>query len=252
MNTGRQVTPAHASYNPGGLTVTTLLLTRPLPQSERFAAMVGETLPDLPVVISPILRIVPADTPELRDGEDVILTSANALGVIDPNLLTGRTAYCVGDRTAEAAKAAGMHAVSADGDADALVRLLQSIPVAEPLVHLRGRHSRGDVAGSLVRAGLDVREIVVYDQQPASLTPEARVLLNKTAPVILPLFSARSAALLSEAACDSRAALAVIAISKVAASAWNGPIPARLVVAARPKAEAILDEIGKICAEWSG
>ncbi len=252
MNTGRQVTPAHASYNPGEPPVTTLLLTRPLPQSERFAELIGETLADLRVVISPVLRIVRVETPDLRDGEDIVLTSASALDVIDTAPLVGRTAYCVGDRTAAAAKAAGLHAVSADGDADALVRLIRSAPPGGGLVHLRGRHGRGDVADRLAATGLTVREVVVYDQQPVPLSPEARALLGDTEPVILPLFSPRSAALLSEAVPDPAAPMAIVAISDAAAKAWNGPSPARRVVAGRPNAQAVLDAIRTICAEWPG
>ncbi|MFN3526395.1 MAG: uroporphyrinogen-III synthase, partial [Paracoccus sp. (in: a-proteobacteria)] len=59
-----------------------LLLTRPEPDSRRFAAM----MPDWPVVISPILRIVPVphDAAALARAEGLVFTSAHAVASAGP------------------------------------------------------------------------------------------------------------------------------------------------------------------------
>jgi uroporphyrinogen-III synthase len=59
--------------------------------------------------------------------------------------------------------------------------------------------------------------------------------------VIAPLFSPRSAALLSGSALQGvRAPLLVAALSPAVAEAWSGPAPAALEVADRPEAAALL------------
>jgi uroporphyrinogen-III synthase len=78
-------------------------------------------------------------------------------------------------------------------NADALVaRLFAAEPQA--LTHLRGVHSRGDVAGRLRKAGHDVTEAVLYDQVLLPLAAMARQALNAQHRCVVPLFSPRAAA----------------------------------------------------------
>ena len=81
--------------------------------------------------------------------------------------------------------------------------------------------------------------ITVYDQQALPLSAAGRALLRGQAPVVLPLFSPRSARLAAQAARDAAAPLWLAAISAAAAAAWGqagGPVPARRVVADAPDA----------------
>jgi uroporphyrinogen-III synthase len=219
---------------------TTLLLTRPRAQSDRFAAMCRPRLPQVGIVISPILEIEPIGTPpDLRGYRGLILTSENALTALSQPVPADLVAYCVGDRTAEAARQAGLTAHSVGGSAEDLYAALAG--AEGPLLHLHGVHARGELASRLTEAGTPTEEAVVYDQLPRPLSGPAKALLSGTSPVLLPLFSPRSARLLSDAAKNAVAPLFLAAMSEAVAAAWAGPAPALVRSAERPAAPAMLD-----------
>ena len=87
--------------------------------------------------------------------------------------------------------------------------------------------------------------MVVYDQLPQPLNEPALKALAGRAPVILPLFSPRSAGLLSEQAMDARAPLWLVPISPAAAARWQAG-QARMLVADTPDAGGILRAIGAL------
>lgn len=212
-----------------------LLLTRPLPDSQLFAARMA----GWPSVISPILRIVAVDhdPAPLNDAAGLVFTSAHAVGAAGPG--RGRPAICVGGRTAHAARAAGFAVTEGPGTAAGLEPLIAASPV--PLIHPHGRH---------LAHPLPVTGIVVYDQQPLPLTSQARDLLAGGAPVIVPVFSPRSARLLGQAVGADQvphpAPLWLVAISPAAAAAWGGPAPARCLLAAQPSTAAMEAAITQI------
>jgi len=149
----------------------------------------------------------------------VVLTSENGAEVAARLGLPGEVrAWCVGARTAEVARTAGFDAVSAEGDAEALLRLILSAPDEGALLHLRGEHARGDIAPRLRAAGRIAADAVVYRQEARALTAEALAALGGDIPVVLPLYSPRSAALIA-AQGPFAAPLRVIAISPAAARA---------------------------------
>lgn len=201
----------------------TLLLTRPEPDSRRFAAM----LPEYRALISPILRIVPVahDAARLASAEGLVFTSAHAVAAAGPG--RGRVALCVGARTAEVARAAGFEARAGNGFAESLLPMIAAARVE--LIHPHGRH---------LAKVLPVPGMVVYDQIAVPLDDRARALLASDADVVLPLFSPRSARLLSEAAAGAAARLWPVAISAAAAANWSGPGRAA-AVAVRPDAAAM-------------
>ena len=90
----------------------TVLLTRPETQSLRFAADLRRRFGPVSVVLSPVLRIVPRRGPvPLADVAAVVLTSENGARALAAAAdVAGMRAYCVGDRTAKVATAAGMRA----------------------------------------------------------------------------------------------------------------------------------------------
>lgn len=173
-----------------------LLLTRPEAASRRFLAeLEAEGVAGFVPVISPLISILPvARLPDVAPDMGLIFTSANAVRVwasLDGGVR--RPCYTVGAATAKAAVSAGFEPVSADGNAADLVTLIRAEAPARPLVHLRGIHTRGSVAERLRAAGLDVREAAIYDQPAQELSAEARAALDGERPVVLPLFSPRSA-----------------------------------------------------------
>lgn len=177
----------------------------------------------------------------------VVATSANAIEALARQTsLRGLIAYCVGDATAAAARAAGMRAISAAGDAADLIALIRAAAPAGPLLYPRGAVVRTDLASALEHSGISLHSAIVYEQHPAGLSPEAIALLGSDAPVVLPLFSPRSAALAAQAMTASRAALHLAAISRAAANDWTGPTPTSVAIAERPDAQAMTDLIARI------
>jgi len=180
-----------------------VLLTRPREAAEGFAERLrtelgGGLSEELAICIAPLTEIVPvrADI-ALSDGMALIFTSANA--VARAPLGEGRIAFCVGDKTAELARSQGYAAQSARGTADDLVTLIEASAFRGELLHLRGRHTQGDVAGRLAGLGFSVEEVVVYEQVPCAFSDEAKDWILSTKSVIAPVFSPKSAQFLVEA-----------------------------------------------------
>lgn len=201
----------------------TMLLTRPEVQSRDLADRLRARLTDVPIVVSPILEIVPVpfDAPIVPDY--LVLTSAHAaLAAGQVAALSGLPAYCVGDRTAEAAEAAGFAARSAAGSATDLARLLARDRPSGRGLYVRGRHVASDLPKMLSSAGLDTFSVVAYDQEERPLSAEARAALARPSPIVLPVYSPRSSALLAAAAAGAAAKIDVVAISRAAADPWHG------------------------------
>lgn len=199
-----------------------LLLTRPAAASARTAAEVARLRPGVRVVVSPVMEIVPV--PVVLDAvpEELILTSENGAEVASGlGLRRGLRAWCVGARTAEVAREAGFDAISAEGDAEALLAMILSAPDGGALLHLRGEHARGDIAPRLRAAGRMAQDAIVYRQEERRLTGTAREVLEGEQTVVLPIYSPRSAAILA-AQGPFRAPLRVIAISGAAARSARG------------------------------
>ena len=218
----------------------TVLLTRPEAQSRRFAA----GLPGLKVVISPVLeiRMRPLNV-DPRDYDALIFTSENGIRAVAAGDVAGLRGYAVGRHTAEVGAGFGLSLRAAGGDADALVEMIVKDKPAGRLLHLRGAHSRGEVAERLKGAGIETDSVIVYDQVECPLSPEAKTLLAGRGRVIAPVFSPRSSALLGRACDGATARLVVIAISDAALDAWDGPDPAEAIAVFDPSAEAMRQEI---------
>lgn len=149
-----------------------LLLTRPRSEGEALAARLRGL--GIETLLEPMLERVPRSHPPLdfEDVQCVLLTSrgaARALADATPN--RSLLLYAVGDATAEVARGLGFtNVTSAGGDAAALSKLVRG--KAErgkgALLHVRGAHTAGDLAGDLSAAGFMVREAVLYEAQAAA------------------------------------------------------------------------------------
>ena len=227
-----------------------ILVTRPLVQAEEFRRILGQ---GVRVVISPIIEIRYLDFPVQTGAyKTLIFASRNAVNAAARCMdLRGLNAIAVGDRTALAATAQGMISVSAGGNSDDLVASAIAACPANKVLFVRGRHSCGKVADRLQSAGIETDVVIAYDQVQRRLSAEALELLDGDAPVIIPLFSPRSAALVSSKVKESRAPLALVGMSKAVLDAWDGAKPAVQAVADQPTAKAIGKETLRLARSWA-
>jgi len=226
----------------------TLLLTRPETQSREFASALDATLPGrFTCLIAPLLRIAPvAGDLDLTGAQGILFTSANGVAQFAARSADrALPAWCVGAITAEAATRAGFAARSADGDVQALTELVvaECDPARGPLVHVRGRHAAGDLAGALGARGLSVRPAEIYDQTPSPISPDAGARLEARGVHVITLFSPRSAAFF---AAEARvrgwdlSPVTAVSISAAADAALDGPEPGARVVTDRPDREGMI------------
>jgi uroporphyrinogen-III synthase len=148
-----------------------LLVTRPAPDNARTAEALRARGHE--VTLAPVLRVEADAGAELGAGPwaAVLITSANAVRAVadhprKPECLR-HPAFCVGRRSAEAARAAGFaDVVAADGNADDLARLVAARAPAlapnHPLLWLAGEDRAGDLAGALAAKGVTVHTVVLY------------------------------------------------------------------------------------------
>ena len=223
-----------------------LLLTRPRPQSERFAAEARAACPPHETRIAPLSEIAPLPfDPRAFDGaRGLVLTSANAVPMLaDVPGIAGLPAYCVGPGTARAARAAGFRAQEAGGDARRLIDWLRRHRPQGPLVHAHGRHLARDLAAALDADGIGIRGVAVYEAQsrdwPVGLAAELAARR-----VIAPLFSPRAAqALARQAGVAQMGGLRPVAISAACAARLPDAFQPRTKLATSPDAAAMLTAV---------
>lgn len=217
-----------------------VLLTRPAPQSQRFARALQARLPSVQVVVSPLMQTEWLHPPlPDRPFHALILTSETGAEAAGHLRAAGtplpETAFCVGPRTTDTARAAGFAAISADGDVHALAALIRAAQPQGPLLHIRGEDVAGNLAETLTNSELETHSAILYAQRPCPLSPAAFTLLQAEGPVLVPLFSPRSAQILAQALPpEAKAPLWIVAISPAAATEAQALTPARLAVAPHP------------------
>jgi uroporphyrinogen-III synthase len=159
-----------------------LLVTRPEPDCERTATLLRGRGHD--VLQQALLRIEPVADAELGSGpwDFVLFTSANAVRAVASHRrfseLAGLPAYAVGQSTQGAAVAAGFAPVlSADGDVNGLVRLIEanSPAAGRRLLYCAGEDRAGDLAGALRARGVHIETACLYRAaMVADFAPDVR------------------------------------------------------------------------------
>ncbi len=230
-----------------------VILTRPEEQGARFAKDLQDRYGRAIDVIQSPLLAPQFLTPALGSGPwaAIIFTSATAVAAFGRlNTFSGilsQKAYCVGHRTAEAARAIGLDAISANGDSKALCATILAAREPGPLLYLRGEEALGDIAKNLRLAGIETHEVIVYSELAQTLSDEARNRLSTDHPVILPVFSPRTARILrQELLAMSRVlSVATVAISPAVAEELKPFTATWRFVADRPDAPSMLSAIGQ-------
>lgn len=216
----------------------TILVTRPSPEGTATAKALAKTA-GVAVVECPLLHIETLGTlPEMTGIQGLIFTSRNGVRAYRDLAGPDLPAICVGEATAHAARDAGLTARVVGGDVDGLIAGLTAQKPDGPLLYLRGETIRSDIAGPLAAAGIETRQAIVYRQSLLDLSAEATDLLSGRRPVIVPLYSARTAARLSELA-RPRAPLYLVAMSAAVARAATLPAESKIIAEA-PDAPAMI------------
>jgi uroporphyrinogen-III synthase len=202
-------------------------------------------------VIEPLFGIepIPAALPAF---DALAFTSANGVRVFAAmNTRRDVPVFCVGARTAEAAREAVFGDVaSADGDAAALARLIESaLPKGARLLHAGNEESRGDLAGQLTARGLKASFVAIFRAQPVEKPGVvlAAHLSGQTSFYAVLIHSPRGAKILADfaQAAPGRARLRVAAISPTAALPLNS-LAERIEIAGTPDEAALLNALGRL------
>lgn len=227
-----------------------VLITRPQPQADRLAAKVAG-IAGTRAVVAPLMqtRFLPVILPPGPFASLILTSEAGAEAAARLRRAGGLPdrALCVGPRTAQVARAAGLATPLVAPDAAALLAGIAQHPDRAPCLYLRGADVTRDLDQDLRQMGLAAAAVVAYAQQECALSDTARTLLCSPGPIVLPLYSSRSARLFL-AACpqDTVADLHPCLLSEAIRDGLPPDLAARAVVAARPEGAAMLSALGRV------
>lgn len=175
-----------------------ILITRPREDSTALAEKLKQRGHE--VLVEPMLeiRFVAGAVVDLSGVQAVVFTSANGVrAFVAAEKRRDLPAFCVGDTTAVAARAAGFTRVeSAAGNIEALANLILKLlkPADGPLLHATASVVAGDLAGLLKKDGFELRRTVLYSAEPATaLSPLTAAALKARQVDMVIFFSARTA-----------------------------------------------------------
>lgn len=231
------------------MALPTLLMTRPVAGAQAFLKTLDPAvLAAVRVHNAPLMEIVATGlVPDFANMRGVIFTSVN--GVLHaPNGL-GRPAYCVGSQTTTQAHANGWRAQQMGDTAQELLEALLKLSPDAPLLHLGGTHTRGDIAQTLISAGIVTHHLALYEQHLLPLDPLAHKALE--GPCIVPVFSPRSARQLARQAAGCLENAHVIALSGSVAAAFEGEKTAECIILPAPQAGYMRNEVENLCLSLS-
>jgi len=249
-----------------------ILVTRPQPDNEATGASLRARGFD--VLLAPMLRFEPVALPDdpAADYAAIIVTSANALRAVKPQLAGRRLLdlplLAVGERTASAARQAGFaNVISAGGDAAdlrelVLAKVLHKISktkdskdwrlrTVRPVLYLAGADLSRDLAGELGEYGLNVVTRTTYRMVASSVLPlESRdaIAANRVEAVLH--YSVRSARAFLDAVRSAGVEISALAVQQCCISATVASIlreagAAQVTVAPSPDENALLDALDR-------
>ena len=227
-----------------------VLVTRPHPDNEATAAALrGRGFEALP---APMLRFEPMPPSDdlAADYGAIIVTSANALRAIEPQLaqsaLLTMPLFAVGDHTAAAARSLGFaEVISAEGDAEALrnrVLGAKQLQADRALLYLAGAELSRDLTSDFAAHGRDVVTVVTYRMVALRHLPrEAREAFAANRIEAVLHYSQRSARAFLEAARSDGVEISALSVLQCCLSA-NVARPLREAGATQVQVAAAPDE----------
>jgi uroporphyrinogen-III synthase len=239
-----------------------VLVTRPHPDGETTAASLRAR--GFQALSAPMLRFEPLP---FHDEEDmqyggVIVTSANALRGIEPQLagsgLLKLPLFAVGEHSAAAARQAGFaKIVTAKGDAGTLRDLVaesvktKMLRKASPLLYLAGADLARDLVGELGEKGFSVVTHTTYKMVPARALPRevCEAFVAGEIEAVLH-YSRRSARAFLDAARDGGVEISALALPQCCLSAGVAAIvreagASQVAVASSPDENALFEALAR-------
>lgn len=144
-----------------------IVVTRPKADAERTASALRQRGHE--VLVAPLMRVEPIPADLSGQWGAAVITSANAPAAVADNsgfaALLKLKLFAVGERSANAARAAGFSDVeSAGGDIRDLVKLIaeRHAGITSPMLYLAGEDRAADLVGELAMHGLKAELRVVY------------------------------------------------------------------------------------------
>lgn len=227
-----------------------ILVTRPQPECRRTAERLRQS--GLEAVEAPMLEMARTapDTFDLDGVTGLAVTSSRVAPILKQHgqfeRLAGLPVFAVGSRTADAMRSAGFGQVlSADGDVNALARLIRDNLPDGKLLYPCARDRAGDLEGQLSKHEVRCDPAVVYSMDPVQgLAPQVIECLRSGAIDRVLVFSKRTAqafldGLARDAATEVLEGLSVLAISSQAAKPLAGYTLVKIAV--HPTEEALLE-----------
>ena len=210
-----------------------LLLTRPLGGNERFCLKIKHLLYSCEILDNPIQKIdfLPSLS-KVNKNSVLIFTSANGLRAAKKHNLINKKCFVVGANTKKIAVSFGYDVLGFSKDQENLLKLIKSKKPTESLVHIRGKHTVGNLCDALKRNQFSCLDIIGYNQEPLKIKKQNLQKIHSGRPVILPIFSSRSAELLQSNL--DLTGFNVIAISEAVAKIITGVELGELVVSKKP------------------
>lgn len=176
-----------------------ILLTRPINASKRIKGELLAINNQLDICISPLIEIqYPTYDFLQQEYSGYVFTSENAiLSLLSKGVNLGRVnVYCVGNQTRKLAINAGYNVIQTFNRVEEMVFGLEKSEFTDKLFYFRGEHVSQDLKLVLGKKGIEVEELIVYNQRECSLAKEALTLLSEK-PCLIPMYSARTARLFS-------------------------------------------------------
>ena len=210
-----------------------LLLTRPLDGNERFCSKIKHLLYKCEILDSPIQKIefLPGLS-KVNKNAVLIFTSVNGLRAAEKHNLTNNRCFVVGKNTKKIAVSFGYEVLGFSKDQVNLLKLIKSKKPTESMVHIRGKHTVGNLCASLKKSDFSCLEIIGYNQEPLKINKQNLQKIQSGRPVILPIFSSRSAKLLQSNI--DLTGFNVVAISEAVAQILMGVDLGELVISKKP------------------
>ena len=222
----------HMTNNPDQENVI-LLLTRPLGGNERFCLKIKHLLYSCEILDNPIQRIdfLPSLS-KVNKNSVLIFTSANGLRAAKKHNLINKKCFVVGANTKKIAVSFGYDVLGFSKDQENLLKLIKSKKPTESMVHIRGKHTVGNLCDALKINQFSCLDIIGYNQEPLKIKKQNLQKIHSGRPVILPIFSPRSAELLQSNL--DLTGFNVIAISEAVAKIVTGVELGELVISKKP------------------